>query len=126
MESNTLAFPTGGICLDACQHLFLVDIGGIAREPAVRERRAFVDLGEAVKFIGGRAARLSAFLSPLGISSEAAIYGLVEEALESSVSRTHLLRFSNSPSLMVKLTPSTHRGQFETFRRIYPPAGPDV
>lgn len=126
MNVDSIAFPAEGIRLDAIHHLFLVDLGGVLQSADCPERRAFIDLGAAVRFIAGRAAKLSAFLAPIGISSDAATYGVVEEVFESSVSRSFLLRFSNAPSVVVGCTPSTHKGAFEPYRRVYPAAGSDL
>jgi len=129
MSAEAMTIPSGGIDLSNSHHLYVVDMGTNMQRPqrAQRpERRAFVDVGAAVDFIDGRAARLSALLAPLGESAEAAVFGLVEEVFQSTQSRTFLLRFSNSPSLVIKCKPSSASGEFEPFRRIYPPAGTDV
>lgn len=126
MNVDSNGFPTEGIRLDAVHHLFLVDLGGVLLNTNSPERRAFIDVGSAVRFIAGRAAKISAFLAPIGVSSDAATYGVVEEVFESSVSSSFLLRFSNAPSVVVGCVPSTHRGAFEPYRRVYPTAGADI
>jgi len=126
MEVQAMAVPAGGISLDECQNLFFVELRGLFQVPEKVQRRAFVDLGEAIQFIGGRAAKLSAFLAPIGLSAEAATFGLVEEVFESNISKTYLLKFSNTPSVLVRCSLSAHKGEFEPYRRVYPPAGPDV
>lgn len=126
MSVVSTGFPAEGIRLDAIHHLFLVDLGGVFQGAESPERRAFVDLGAAVRFIGGRAAKLSAFLAPIGASADAATYGVVEEVFESSISDSFLLCFSNAPSIVVGFAPSTHKGAFEPYRRVYPTAGQDM
>lgn len=126
MEQTLPGMSTEGIDLDDCQHLFFVDVRGPFKPSAKRQRRAFVDLRAAVKFIGGRAATISAFISPLNESSDAAMYGLVQEAFESTRSQTYMLRFAGAPSVFLGCTPSTHRGEFEPFERIFPAAGADI
>lgn len=120
MQNTSMNVPVEGIKLDKTSHLFLVDLGGPFGTPLEAERRAFVDLSAAVRFIDGRLAKLSAFMSPLGISADAAVYGLVEEAFESTVSKTYILRFANAPSMVLKCHSSNHDGEFEPFKRIYP------
>ena len=126
MDAQTMAMPAGGICLDDGQTLFLVDIGGLMRPTEKSQRRAFVDLSEAVAFIDGRTAKLSALLSPLGASSDAATFGLIEEVFESNVCDSYMVKFSNAPSLLVKVGGSVHERKFEPFRRVFPRAGEDL
>lgn len=120
MTTATALVPSEGICLDRHSNLFIVDIGSVWDDSPSSQRRAFVDVGAAVKFIAGREARLSAFLSPPGQSSDSAVYGVVGEVLESTVSETYMLNFANAPHLAIKLNPSQHAGEYEGFRRIYP------
>ncbi|MGN6826410.1 hypothetical protein [Paucibacter sp. M5-1] len=126
MDTLQSSMPEEGIDLDHHHHLFLVDIRGLFKPSQKPQRRAFVDLQAAIRFIDGRAATLSAFLSPLNQSADAAMYGLVEEAFESTMSKTYMLRFSGTPSVVLTCTPSTHDGAFEPYRRVYPTAGADV
>ena len=120
MTSSPIAVPETGIPLNANRHLFLVDV---EVEPGVPERRAFLDLGAAVTFIGKRESRISSFISPLGPSTDAVFFATVEEVFESRLSKTYLLRFADAPSLIMKCPPESPNGEFEPFNRIYPPLG---
>ncbi|RYH20797.1 MAG: hypothetical protein EON54_26040 [Alcaligenaceae bacterium] len=120
MTSSTVSIPEAGIPLLPNRHLFLVDV---EVEPDVHERRAFMDLGAAINFIGKRESRISAFMSPVGLSTDAMLFATVEEAYQSRLSRTYLLRFAHAPSLVLKLPPESPNGEFEPFHRVYPPIG---
>lgn len=121
MDTYKFPVPEDGHCLDGHENLFIVDVGGLTSvDTSAQQRRAFVDLGAAVQFIGGRAAPLFAYLAPPQRRAGSAVYGVVEEVFKSTYSDTYLVRFSGAPWGVVKLNPSTNKGPNEGFERIYP------
>ncbi len=120
MTQTAHELPPGGLAIDA-RHLFLVDVYNVVDDVEVPTRRAFFDLGQAVDFIGKRPSRLSAFISPIGPSTDAVMFGAVEEAFASKQSKTYMLRFSNAPTVVMKSAGAGVDSEFEPYYRIYPP-----
>jgi hypothetical protein len=123
MNTSPSRVPEEGIRIDPHQHLFLVDVEHPDGEHHDHERRAFLDLGAAVDFIGKRDARLCAYVSAVGLATEGMFFAAVTEAFESRRSKTYLLRFASSPSLLLKSPSSSAESEFEPFQRIYPCLG---
>ena len=127
MDTNKFPVPEDGLCLDGHENLFIVDLGGSTSvDASAQQRRAFPDLGAAVQFIGGRAARLFAYLAPPRWRAESVVYGVIEEVFKSTYSDTYLVRFNGAPWGVVKVNPSTNKGPNEGFERIYPRSGIDA
>ncbi|QPF72681.1 hypothetical protein G8A07_06900 [Roseateles sp. DAIF2] len=122
MNQPAFEVPPDGLPIDA-RHLFLVDVDHKVDDVEIPTRRAFVDLERAVAFIGNRASRLSVFASPIGPSTDAVLFGSVEEAFASKHSKTYMLRFSNAPSFVIKCSGASADSEFEPYYRIYPPQG---
>jgi len=125
MSQPAYELPPEGLPIDA-RHLFLVDVDHKVGDVEVPTRRAFIDLEHAVHFIGNRASRLSVFVSPIGPSTDAVLFGSVEEAFASKQSKTYMLRFSNAPSFVIKAAGASADAEFEPYYRIYPPSAAPV
>lgn len=117
MNTQHMPMPPEGIDLGS-HHLFLVDFND--QDSCSPQRRAFLDLKAVVSFIGKRDARLWAFVSALGPKTDAVLFGVVEEIYESKRFKTHLVKFSNAPAVVLQCNSPESAFEFEAFHRIYP------
>lgn len=64
MTANSCEIPADGLNLGAHTHMFLVDVDVVNGDCEETQRRAFIDFGQVLKFVGKRPSRISAFISP--------------------------------------------------------------
>lgn len=115
--------PAEGIRLDPHGHLFIADVDVIVNERMVTERRAFIDFEAVLTFVGKNPSRISAFLCPIGPTTDSALYGTVQKAFKSLGSNSYTMTFANASNMVVRVGSAPAEEGVYPGIQVYPPEG---